>query len=134
MAVVRVGVRLLGKFCRHCGTRATRGDLSVGFPRLGDYPRAAERAPGSGGRTGGRRPRNRMDGPLWRRLRALWFVVPTRTMGEPIVLRPARALAQVGRLLEVTSHLYLFCLDLLFFDQPVDQADGGLEECFQPKR
>jgi hypothetical protein len=41
----------------------------------------------------------------------------------------------VGRLfVQVTNYLCLFCLDLPFFDQPVDQADGGLEECFQPKR
>jgi hypothetical protein len=40
-----------------------------------------------------RRPQNRMDGPPWRRLRALWFVAPARTMGGPIVVRPARALA-----------------------------------------
>jgi hypothetical protein len=74
---------------------------------------------------GGRRPQNRMDGPLWRRLRVLWFVAPARTMGGPIVLRPARALAQVGRLLGITSYLCLFYLDLLLSDQPVDQADGG---------
>jgi hypothetical protein len=32
-------------FCRHCGARATRGNLRVGFPRLGHLPQDRGRGP-----------------------------------------------------------------------------------------
>src|ERR1700688_1750137 len=40
LAVARVGGRLLGWSCRHCGTRATRGNLCPDC-RGGNYPRTA---------------------------------------------------------------------------------------------
>jgi hypothetical protein len=66
------------------------------------------------GRLGsGRCPRNRMDGPLWRRLRALWFVTPARTMGEPIVSRPARALARFSKSRATFACSASACLSLI---------------------
>ena len=44
MAVARVGGRLLGRSCRHCGIRATRGNLCPGLPR-GNYPSTAAEGP-----------------------------------------------------------------------------------------
>jgi hypothetical protein len=67
---------------------------------------------------------NRLSKPFRAPKKPFSFFIVASGAG-PIVLRPARALAQVGRLLEITSYLCLFYLDLLLSDQPVDQADGG---------
>src|SRR5450755_2902094 len=65
MAVARVGGRLLGWSCRHCSTRATRGNLCPGLPpgamNTGPQQEGPRR---SGGRTDGLRASPVAGGPV----------------------------------------------------------------------
>jgi hypothetical protein len=83
MAVARVGGRLLGWSCRHCGI--SHGATYAPDCHGGNYPRTAAEAPGSGGRTDGLRTSPRREGRVVGASEMATGVV----VGSAMILAPA---------------------------------------------